>query len=129
MKELRGPGVTLRFLVESQELLAMEGAYDGTGILPPPHLHPQQDERFEVLEGSIRASLDGAEQVHRAGSVFEVPAGMVHQMAALEPSRVRWEVRPALRTAEFFERLYSGDPGPGFLEDFAAEFRLVPDED
>ena len=44
------------------------------------------------------------------------------------PARVKWEVRPALRTADFFEALYTGeamkDPG-AFLERFAAEFRLA----
>jgi hypothetical protein len=47
-------------------------------------------------------------------------------MAAEGPARVRWEVRPALRTAEFFERLYRGDAGPSLLDEFAEEIRLVP---
>jgi hypothetical protein len=37
---------------------------------------------------------------------------------------VRWEVRPALRTAEFFERLYSGRVDAEFLDEFAAEIRF-----
>jgi quercetin dioxygenase-like cupin family protein len=126
MREIRGPTMTLRLLVESDELLAMEGEYDGDGGMPPPHLHPRQDEHFEVLEGTIRAVIDGFEQRFAAGDAFDVPAGVVHQMAAEGPARVRWEVRPALRTAEFFTRLYSGDLGPGFLEEYAEEIRLVP---
>jgi len=126
MRELRGPSITLKLVVESDELLAMEGSYDGDGAMPPPHLHPHQDEHFEVLEGTIHAIVDGEERRYGAGEAFDVPAGTVHQMAAEGPSRVRWEVRPALRTAEFFARLYSGDAGPGFLEQYAEEFRLVP---
>jgi hypothetical protein len=42
---------------------------------------------------------------------------------------VRWHVRPALRTAEFFERLYSGQVtvGAAFLREFEDEFRLTGD--
>ena len=40
------------------------------------------------------------------------------------PSRVRWQVRPALRTAEFFERLYSG-AGEDLREEFAAEIQFT----
>jgi hypothetical protein len=39
---------------------------------------------------------------------------------------MRWEVRPALRTAEFFERLYGDGPdsaqASGSLAEFMAEF-------
>lgn len=125
-RELRGPGITLRLVVETDELLAMEADYEDTGTMPPPHLHPSQDERFEVLDGTIHAIVGDDDAHHSAGAVFDVPRGVVHQMAADGPARVRWEVRPALRTAEFFERLYSGDVGPGFLDDFADEIRLVP---
>jgi quercetin dioxygenase-like cupin family protein len=108
------------------ELLEMEATYAGTGDLPPEHRHPRQDEHFEVLEGTIRAIVDGAEQRYEAGEAFAVPAGTPHQMAAEAPSRVRWEVRPAMRMAEFFERLYAGpgDADPGaWMTDLLAEFR------
>src|SRR2546423_792703 len=65
------------------------------GSFPPEHLHPRQEERFEVLEGAIRAIVDGAERRYHAGETFDVPAGTRHQMTADEPSRLRWEVRPA----------------------------------
>ena len=40
-------------------------------------------------------------------------------------ARVHWEVRPAMRTPEFFERAYSDNPGRDFLDTFADEFRLT----
>jgi hypothetical protein len=52
-------------------------------------------------------------------------------MAAEGPTRTRWEVKPALRTAEFFERLYGEGPGTAremgqsFVAEFEPEFRLV----
>jgi hypothetical protein len=44
------------------DLLEMEAAYGGTGLLPPEHLHPRQVERFEVLEGTLRTIIDGTER-------------------------------------------------------------------
>jgi hypothetical protein len=41
------------------------------------------------------------------------------------PARVRWQVRPALRTAEFFETLYGGSPPEDLLEQFSPELRLT----
>lgn len=94
------------------ELLEMQATYGGEGGLPPEHLHPSQDERFEVLEGTVKTVIAGAERRYEAGESFAVPAGTPHQMTGDGPARVRWEVRPALRMAEFFEALY-GDAEDG----------------
>ena len=126
-REIHGPGgFVLRILAEDEQALVMEASYGGDGALPPEHLHPRQTEHFEVLEGTLRVIVDGLEARYGAGETFTVPPGAVHQMAGEGPARVRWEVRPALRTAEFFERLYGGGAGPGLLEEFAEEIRLVP---
>ena len=136
-QEIQGPdGFRLRLVRTGDEtggeLLEMEATYAGTGTLPPEHFHPSQVERFEVLEGSVRAVIGGEERRYGAGETFEVPAGIPHQMTSDEPSRMRWEVRPAMRTAEFFERLYAaaaGGPGgqsiPALLDEFSPEFRLT----
>jgi hypothetical protein len=74
----------------------------------------------------MRAVVHGTERRYEAGDTIDVPPGTPHQMAADGPARVRWEVRPALRTAEFFERLY-GDPEKvgDVLADFRDEIRLT----
>lgn len=107
------------------ELLEMEAAYGGDGALPPEHLHPNQVERFEILEGAVRAIIDGEERRYEAGDSFEVPAGTPHQMTGDGPARMSWQVRPALRTAEFFETLLGGTAGEGFLEEFREEIRFT----
>jgi quercetin dioxygenase-like cupin family protein len=113
------------------ELLQMEATYSGEAGMPPMHLHPSQAEHFEILEGSMRTKIGSEERVYEAGEVFEVPEGTPHQMAAQGPTRTRWEMRPALRTAEFFERLYGSGPesaqemGESFFAEFEDEFRLV----
>src|SRR3990170_3128155 len=99
----------------------MEATYGEGAIRPPEHFHPSQDERFEVLEGVVRAIVDGEEHRYGVGETFDVPAGTPHQMTGDGPARVRWQVRPALRTAAFFERLYSGQAGAGILEEFRDE--------
>jgi quercetin dioxygenase-like cupin family protein len=125
-QELHGQdGYRLRLIRITPELLEMEAIYGGTGQMPPLHLHPSQTERFEVLQGTVRTVIDGTPRNYAAGDSFEVPAGTMHQMAADPPARMRWEIRPALRTAEFFETLYSGDIPADFLERFSAEVRFA----
>jgi quercetin dioxygenase-like cupin family protein len=137
-QELDGPnGYVLRLVRTAAETggeaLEMEATYRVEGPPPPEHLHPRQQERFEVLEGTIWTKIAGAERRYEAGETFEVPAGTPHQMTAEGPARLRWEVRPALRTAEFFERLYGDGPDSAreassiadFLDEFADEIRFT----
>jgi Cupin domain len=131
-QEINGAqGFVLRLVRIEPDVLEMEASYSGTAPMPPEHLHPSQAERFEVVEGSVRTIIAGTEKRLAAGEVFEVPAGTPHQMGAEEPTTLRWEVRPALRTAEFFERLYGDGPdsaramGADFLAEFSDEFRLT----
>ncbi|TML04237.1 MAG: cupin domain-containing protein [Actinobacteria bacterium] len=121
-QELHGQdGYTLRLISIEPELLQMEATYGGTGQFPPRHYHPSQDEHFEVLEGTVRTIVDGEERSHEAGEMFDISAGTVHQLAADPPARLKWEVRPALRTAEFFETVYSGEIPPDLRERFSDE--------
>jgi mannose-6-phosphate isomerase-like protein (cupin superfamily) len=135
-QEIQSPGgMHLRFVRTGAEtdgeLLEMEATYSGDGGMPPMHLPPCQAERFEVIEGAMRAIVGDEERVFETGESFEVPAGTPHQMGAEGPTRMLWEVRPALRTAEFFERLYSEGPdgarelGEKFFAEFHEEFRLA----
>jgi hypothetical protein len=130
-QELSGPGgMVLRLVSISPELLEMDASYSGEAGMPPMHLHPSQSERFEVLEGRMETLIGGVSRAYDAGAVFEVPPATPHQMRAEGPARMRWEVRPALRTAEFFERMYTAPPsnaeeGAAFLDEFIEEFRLA----
>jgi quercetin dioxygenase-like cupin family protein len=93
--------------------------------MPPAHCHPSQTETFTVIEGAVRATIDGDEAVYETGATFDVPAGTVHQMAPERgPARTRWEVRPALRTADFFEALLTGKADENLLIEFADEIRF-----
>ena len=134
-QEISGPsGHRLRLIQTAAEtdgeLLEMEATWEGGGDLPPAHHHPSQDERFEVLDGAVKTVIEGVERRYEAGETFEVPAETMHQMTGDGAARVNWQVRPALRTAEFFERLYGSPPrnqeeGDAFLEEFSAEIRFA----
>ena len=75
-----GPGTTLRVLALEPERLELEATYEPGGAEPPAHLHPSQDERFELLAGTMRTRIDGREGEILAGEPLEIPAGTVHQM-------------------------------------------------
>jgi quercetin dioxygenase-like cupin family protein len=124
-QELQGHGVTVRILELDPELLTMDVAYDGDARMPPQHYHPSQAEHFTVIEGRMHTVIEGAERVYSQGDSFDVPIAARHQMSPHGgPARVRWEVRPAQRTAEFFETLYSGNADENFLTEFANEIRF-----
>jgi quercetin dioxygenase-like cupin family protein len=89
------------------EALEVEVTYAPGGERPPTHLHPRQDERFEVLAGTVRVELDGAVREYGEGESFEVPRGTAHRMAnaGTAPARLSWTTSPAGRTLEWFRTL------------------------
>lgn len=128
-----GPGTRLLVLAHEQRELTFEAHYDGEGSPPPAHLHPAQDERFEVQSGAMQALLAGEARTVAAGEVLEIPRGTTHQMwnAGTEPAVVIWRTLPAGRTLDWFRELAAALRGEGredpstLLGDYADVFRLV----
>ena len=126
---------TLALVSSAPEVLEVEASFGAGHGPPPPHLHPAQDEHFEVLEGELRARVDGEERTLAAGDTLEIPRGKVHQMwnPSKEPARARWETRPAGRTEGWFraiDRLHrdghargGGTPRPLAFAVLASEYR------
>jgi mannose-6-phosphate isomerase-like protein (cupin superfamily) len=56
---------------------------------PPPHFHPRQEERWEVLEGTLSAQVDGNWRDLAAGESATVPAGHVHTLRNRTSGTVR----------------------------------------
>jgi mannose-6-phosphate isomerase-like protein (cupin superfamily) len=73
-----------------------------------PHVHPHQEERFEVLRGRIRMQVDGVETVLGPGERATVPAGTAHTWSNIghDVAQIRVELQPALRSEMFFETLF-----------------------
>ena len=78
------------------------------GFVAAEHVHPMQEERFEVLAGVLRLHIDGKEKTMRTGEIEVVPAGRPHVWwnGGQEELHVLGEFRPALRTEMFFETYF-----------------------
>ncbi|MGZ4292701.1 MAG: cupin domain-containing protein [Solirubrobacteraceae bacterium] len=75
------------------------------GKVPGAHVHPEQEERFEVLAGTTKFTLGHKTIVAGPGETVVVPAGKRNRFsnAGDEDAHVRVEVRPALCMEELFE--------------------------
>jgi quercetin dioxygenase-like cupin family protein len=98
------PSESVRVLRDEPDAIEVEGTWGPGGSPPPKHFHPEQDERFEVLEGTLTARVDGEQRELGAGDVLEIPRGAVHQMwnAGDVPARATWRTSPAGRTGQWF---------------------------
>jgi quercetin dioxygenase-like cupin family protein len=117
------------------ELLEFELDLAPDGRVPGAHVHPEQEERFHVLEGTMKFRLGMRTIVAEAGDSVVVPAGRVHKFtnAGDGRARARVEVVPALdmedllcTTAELAHEgnvLRSGMPKPLHLALFVGRFR------
>jgi mannose-6-phosphate isomerase-like protein (cupin superfamily) len=51
----------------------------GTGLRVVPHIHPLQDETYEVISGNLTYLLDGVKHIAPAGTTVCLPRGVSHQ--------------------------------------------------
>jgi quercetin dioxygenase-like cupin family protein len=85
------------------ELLEVE-VWASRGANVPPHVHPSQEERFEVLAGTVTFWVDGKRTDATAGDSVTAPPGTVHAFANEgDEAHLIAEVRPALDLQEFLE--------------------------
>jgi len=91
----------------SGELLQVDWIGEPSWTTGPDHVHPRQEERFEVLSGRLGLRADGIERVHGVGDVIVVSAGSPHAAwnAGDDEVHVLVDFRPALRTETAFETL------------------------
>jgi quercetin dioxygenase-like cupin family protein len=87
------------------ELVAIDLALPPGGHVPGMHIHPNQEERFEVTAGKMKFRYGLKTIVAGPGEVVAVPAGKMHSFANAgdEPSQCRVEIRPALKMEQMFE--------------------------
>jgi quercetin dioxygenase-like cupin family protein len=117
------------------ELLEIELELSPDGAVPGAHIHPEQEERFEVVEGTMAFRMGMKKIVAGPGEVVTVPAGKVHAFknAGDETAKVRVQVRPALQMEKLFETTVAlaedgrttgkGMPKPLDLALFVREFQ------
>ena len=87
------------------ELLEIELELSPDGAVPGAHIHPEQVERFEIVEGQMAFRMGLKKIVAGPGDVVTVPAGKIHAFknAGDETAKVRVQVRPALQMEQLFE--------------------------
>jgi quercetin dioxygenase-like cupin family protein len=124
------------------ERLVLEFRVRPGGFVAAEHVHPQQDERFEVLSGTMRYRIDGVEDSAGVGAVVYAPRGTPHIWwnGGEDELRMLVSYEPALQTQAFFESFFSlalqgrTDPRTGMpnplqtavvAREFAAEIRLA----
>jgi quercetin dioxygenase-like cupin family protein len=73
--------------------------------VPAGHVHPVQEERFTVITGRLRFRIGGRTVLAGPAQTVVVPPGISHWFGnpGPEAAHALVEVRPALRTEEFFE--------------------------
>ena len=117
------------------ELVEFDYAVQPGGNTPKPHIHPKQEERFEVLSGSARFRVSGTERDVHPGEVVTVPPGESHFYwnAGDEETRMIVSFQPALRMEDFLEVLSAlsnsgiskshGLPGPLWMSMLMREYK------
>jgi mannose-6-phosphate isomerase-like protein (cupin superfamily) len=87
------------------ELLEIDLELAPDGHVPGKHVHPVQEERFEVISGTMKFKMGRKTVIAEAGEVVTVPAGVSHKFenGGDETAHVRVQVRPALKMEQLFE--------------------------
>ena len=72
------------------------------------HIHPLQEERFEIVSGTVCVRVAGKETLKGAGEEVVIPAGTPHVWwnAGDDELRMRVAFHPALRSESFFETFF-----------------------
>ncbi len=91
------------------EAVVVECFVQPNGFVAAAHVHPNQDERFEVLKGSVGFRLDKQEMMAGPGDRILVAAGTAHKFwnAGEDEAHFVCEVRPALQFEQLVETMYT----------------------
>ncbi len=78
------------------------------GVVAATHVHPSQEERFQVLRGTVGFRLGRKKLVAGPGQRVTVPAGKAHKFwnAGDDTAHFVCEIRPALQFESLIETMY-----------------------
>ena len=117
------------------ELLEMNLYLAPGGFIAAPHVHPNQEERFEIGGAPVMFRVAGKERRYEPGEVAIVPKGTPHTWwnPSQEEAAALIQFRPALDTETFFETFFglaadgkvgrTGLPNPLQMMVLASEYR------
>lgn len=106
-------GQRMKFIRTGQdtqgELLQIDCINQPGGVKEPEHIHPYQENRFEILSGTLTFCIAGQERQAHGGEVVAIPPNVPHFFwnASDQPVHYLQEFRPALRSEFFFETLFA----------------------
>ncbi len=109
----RVTGETLVFRTTSAdtngERVVVETFVEPNGAVAAAHLHPAQEERFEVLAGELEFRLGKRTLVAKPGDRVLVPAGTPHRFRNVGDRTAHFvcEVTPALGFEQLIETMFS----------------------
>ena len=115
-------GERATFVRSDPDLVVVEALWPRPGHRAIPHVHPEMEETWTVLEGRAAFRIGTEEREAGPGETVVAPAGVLHEAwnTTDRPVRVRMELRPGLRWEAFVRRLWAGGEDPRAL---LAEFR------
>ena len=91
------------------EAVVVEAFVQPNGAVAAAHVHPAQEERFEVIAGELEFRLRKQTIVAKPGDRVVVPAGTPHQFRNVgeETAQFVCEVRPALGFEQLIETMFT----------------------
>ena len=91
------------------ERVVVETLVEPNGAVAAAHVHPAQDELFEVLGGEVEFKLGKQTVVAKPGDRVLVPAGMPHRFRNVgeETAHFVCEITPALEFEQLIETMFS----------------------
>lgn len=92
----------------SGQLLAFDYFLRPGSSVPLAHVHPRQEERFQIVSGTALIRVGRRKQRAGPSESVLVPAGTIHRLwnAGAEELHAVVEFRPALRSEQGFEQLF-----------------------
>ena len=106
-------GETMRFVLTGAEtageLLRIDMGVRPGGFVAAEHVHPRQEERFQIASGQITLRVFGQDRVYSAGEHITIPPGTPHAWwnSGDDELRVLLEFSPAGRFAEFITTFFA----------------------
>jgi mannose-6-phosphate isomerase-like protein (cupin superfamily) len=91
------------------EAVVFETFVQPNGFVAAAHVHPKQEERFEIVSGTLGLRVGGEEIVAGPDETLTVPAGAPHRFwnAGDDEVRFRCDVRPALQFEQLLETMFA----------------------
>jgi mannose-6-phosphate isomerase-like protein (cupin superfamily) len=90
------------------ELLEADYHLTSGGYVAAAHVHPRQEETFEVLTGSVKIQIGGQDVVAEPGRTYVVMPGVSHRIVnhTSNEAHLYSTLRPAMRSDELLQTMW-----------------------